>query len=124
MTDDGVQIREDVDLQVDLTLVATPAASKAQFQDVNRLRKPTSEELKIINNNRHVAMNAPNADELLQVSEEIAKVAGGGKPAEVIKDIGTGMKLIRDAREEKRQNGRVSGNTVGRFVNFGLRFAR
>jgi hypothetical protein len=124
MTDDGVQIREDVDLQVDLTLVATPAASKAQFQDVNRLRKPTSEELKIINNNRHVAMNAPNAGELLQISGEIAKVAGGGKPAEVIGDIGTGISLIRDAREEKRQNGRVSGNTVGRFVNFGLRFAR
>lgn len=123
-TEDGVQVREDVNLQVDLATLATPAASKAQFQDVNRLRKPTQEEFRMMNNSRRVAANDGNIGTTLTAIGHVTSATGAGKASDVISGIGTGVSLIQQAKQEKQQNGRVSPNTVRRFMNFGRTFIR
>lgn len=123
MTENEGQIREDVDLHVDLALIATPEASKAQLQDLQRLRKPTADELRMINNTRHQAMNAPNVGIALKVSGDVAATAGAGEAGRIISDVGQGIDLLQRAKEEKRRNGRVSPNTGRQIFNFGLRFA-
>jgi len=122
MTEDGTQIREDVNGSVDLALLATPAASKAQFQDVNRLRKPTSEELKLINNSRQLALNNPGAGDALQVAAGVLNITGQGEAGRVIGNVGTSVDLIQDAQRERRETGRVSPTTIRRGVNAIRRF--
>ena len=111
---------------IQLSMVARPEGDKAQLQDINRLRKPTAEELRLMNRTKQVAMGSPGlqkAANAIEIAGQINTIAGGNSG--VSKGLiyaDQGIWLARDIqrmKQEKQQTGRVSPssirNAVGRF---------
>lgn len=119
----GGNPRETVSGYIQLTSVALPEADSAQLQDINRLRKPTTEELQLINRSRPVAMGAGNLQKAaagLQLAGQINSWAGG--PSGVSTGLGhaqTALGVVGDIqqlRQEKQQTGRISFGSVRQVV--------
>jgi len=113
---------------IQLSKLARPEADKAQLRDINRLRKPTAEELRVMSRSRPVAMgqgNLQKAENAVQLAGKINSFAGGNP--EVSKGLGyTTIALglatdIQQMKQEKQQTGRVSIGSVRRAAGrFGV----
>ena len=123
-------LQETMNGYIQLSLVARPEANKAQLQDLNRLRKPTEEELRLMSRSRPVAMgpgNLQRAADALQVASTINGLAGGNSGVStglVYAQAGIGLAGdIQQMKQEKQQNGRVSPGSIRRAVGrFGIGF--
>lgn len=111
---------------IQLSMVARPEGDKAQLQDINRLRKPTAEELRLMNRTKQVAMGSPGlqkAANAIEIAGQINTIAGGNSGVSkglIYADQGIGLaRDIQRMKQEKQQTGRVSPssirNAVGRF---------
>lgn len=122
--------QETIEGYIQLAQVARPEADKAQLQDINRLRKPTVDELRLMNRTKPVAMRSPgleNAANALQIAGEVNALAGSNPGvAKGLGYAGAGIGLANDIQKmkaEKQQTGRVSIGTVRNAVGrFGIGF--
>lgn len=115
--------QESVTGYIQLSMVARPEADKAQLQDINRLRKPTAEELRLMNRTKQVAVRSPglgNAANAIQLAGQVNALAGGNSGvAQGLHYAGAGIGLandIQNMKAEKQQTGRVSFGSVRRAV--------
>lgn len=122
--------QESVEGYIQLANVARPEADKAQLQDINRLRKPTAEELRLMNRSKQVAMRAPGLDRAttaIQIAGRANTIAGGNSGVSTgLHYAAAGVGLASDIQQmkaEKQQTGRVNIGTVRRAVGrFGFGF--
>lgn len=123
-------LQESLNGYIQLSLVARPEANKAQLQDLNRLRKPTEEELRLMSRSRPIAMgpgDLQKAADALQVAREINGVSGGNSGVSTglgYAEAGIGLAGdIQQMKQEKQQTGGVSAGSIRRAVGrFGIGF--